>query len=110
MDNLLEFKELLFHLKNRRNMYVFDSSYSSLTSFIIGYLMGIKNTTNIDYGDSFQRWLRKKEVNYFSLHWSAYILSEISDNNPVLAEENLLELLEDFVADKIKEEGNAQKV
>jgi uncharacterized membrane protein len=88
---------IIGNLKLKSGMYLFDNTYRGLTSFLMGYCQGVLEATGQDISEQFQGWLREKQQSYFSIHWSTYVLSEMSDNNSEQARELLLSLLEDFV-------------
>ena len=89
-------------LKNRRGMFVFDNSYNSLSSFLIGYMCATNNYSSNDMNISyeFRNWLEKKEGAHSSLHWSFYILNKIANKNEEMACQILIELLDEFCQEK----------
>ncbi|WP_196887918.1 hypothetical protein [Aureivirga sp. CE67] len=87
---------LLWHLQNRRNMYVLGDSYESLENFLIGYFIGIKEFSKKDYLVEFSEWLKIKENDSFSVFPTGYILNVLSDGNSDIAEKKLFILLEEF--------------
>lgn len=106
MKNLLAIKNLLINLKTRKNLYVFDNSYSSLTSFLVGYILAIRDSTSDDLSEEFKKWLEAKEQKEFAIHWSGYILLEMSNNDSLIAEQNLISLWEEFIKMKEKKVQN----
>jgi hypothetical protein len=92
--NINNTKFIIEQLKKRRGMYVFDNSYNSLISFLVGYLLAIRDLEVRDISLSFQKWLQDKEGKYFSVHWSRYILVELSKNDENTAKKKMLELFE----------------
>ncbi len=93
MENI---KSILWHLENRRSMYI-DNSYFSLINFIQGYCICYRDFSKIDISANFQDWLRKKEGKYFALHWGTYILTELSNKNEQLAIEKLFIFWNEFI-------------
>ncbi|WP_299243572.1 hypothetical protein [uncultured Aquimarina sp.] len=92
-------KNIVYHLKLRRGMYLPNGdSYVSLTSFLIGFGLGIEEQ-NKNVFDDFWNWLQEKEGKHFSLHWSNYILDEICDGDEEKAIKLALDLMEDFTND-----------
>ena len=81
-------------------MYLFDNTYNGLISFLTGYFIAVMQYSEEDWSGDFQNWLRNKAGNHFSIHWSGYILSEMSANDEVLARNNLLDLFDEFLNSK----------
>jgi hypothetical protein len=94
------FANLLFNLKNRRSMYLFDDTYAGLATYLMGYFQGVQEISGKTPNQAFQEWLIAKQGNHFSLHWSRYILQEMVGNDPIQAIDTLLELLEEFTAER----------
>ena len=92
---------IIDRLKNRRGMYIFDNSYNSLASFLIGYISAINDyNSDINISNEFRNWLHKREGIHTSLHWSAYILNECAKKNEEKACQILIELLYEFCQEK----------
>lgn len=92
-----EMKELVEHLKIRSKMYVFDNTYNSLVSFLMGYQYAFLKSSGIDLSNEFQNWLRKEFETYFSVHWSSFILTELANGEEDKAKIILLNSLDDFL-------------
>ena len=88
------FEKVLWNLKHRTGMYLFHVDYNSYVSFLIGYSVAMWNVLDFNFSDEFQKWLMSKVGNEFSLHWSQYILNELSEGKEGLA---LLKLQEEFI-------------
>ncbi|MEN7550411.1 hypothetical protein AAG747_21005 [Rapidithrix thailandica] len=97
----LKFKVLILNLRNRRGIYLFDNTYKGLTSFLMGYQLGIENSSEIQLSDEFQNWLRGKFNSHFSIHWSSFIFQELAEKNEQKASVLLLDLLDEFLECKI---------
>lgn len=78
-------------------MYIFNDSYAALVSFIMGYTDSVCDFLEVNIDGQFQEWLRKKYKRHFALHWSGYILVELSKNDEKIACSSLLSLWEEFV-------------
>lgn len=89
--------ELVYNLKKRSNMYLLDETYNGLVSFIMGYQFAVLQNLKEDNSDKFQNWLRQKFEIHFSVHWSIFILNEMSDKDEFQARIYLLDLLEEFL-------------
>lgn len=101
IDVLNLFRKLLWNLKNRRSMYIFDSKYMSLIHYIDGFNLAVKNIYSIDIISEFHAWLKTREHYKFSTHWGIYILKYMSLENEKNAIENIFNLLEEFINEKL---------
>ncbi len=101
--SLTKFKGIVNDIKARRSMFIFDDSYTSLASFLIGYCLALKELEDYDVSMSIQEWLRGKVGTHFSVHWTYYILNHLAKRNEDIAEKVLFELLDEFFNLKIKE-------
>jgi len=92
-----EFHSLIINLKQRRGMYVFDDSYNSLSSFLIGYLLARETHSEHQISNQFQEWLWSREKKHFSLHWTSYVLNEMANGDENQACDLILDLFEEFL-------------
>lgn len=92
-----KFELMIDGLRNRRLMIVSDTSYISLTNFLTGYDLGLRDSVGRSLLSEFQKWLRVKVNHHFSLSWSAYILHEMALGDEVVAQNMLFELLTEFL-------------
>lgn len=101
MDQEIEnMKSMINNLKIRKSMFIVDTSYSSLVSFLIGYNFAIKKLNGSDFSAKFKDWLSIKYKTHFAVHWSGYILSQLSDGNEEIAERTLFALFEEFLKER----------
>lgn len=78
-------------------MYLIGNDYDSICTFLVGYSLGYREAANVDVAKAFQEWLQVKEKKHFSLHWSAYILNHMADNDKKKAQRILFKLLNRFI-------------
>jgi hypothetical protein len=89
-------KQILFHLKNRENMYV-QGGYLSIVDFLVGYLSCYRDLKNIDVSDNFKIWLHNKLNTTFSLHWGYYFLRIQAKGNEENAKKILFTYWEEYL-------------
>lgn len=96
----MNFKQLVINVSTRKGMYLYNSSYSGLVNFFMGYFWGVELETSIDVSGRFQTWLKKSEGKEFAMNWSGYILSIMAKDDEEKASELLIELLLEFIESK----------
>jgi hypothetical protein len=88
---------LVKNLKQRKNMFLYASSYASYVNFLNGYDLCMEEMTNESHLKEFQKWLQEKAGHHFSMHWSSYILQELANDDDEIATQKLIELLDEFL-------------
>jgi len=86
----MKMSEALINFCNRPHVYITKLDYSNHVDFITGLMIG-NNTSKI-----FISFLQEKYKTHFSVHWSIYILNELSSKNEKIALEKLFALIKDF--------------
>ncbi len=84
-------------------MYIYENTYSSLTNFINGYLMALKDMSGCNLYSDTHAWLEKKVKRSFAICWEGYILDYMAKKDEAVATKKLFELLEEFIATKKEE-------
>jgi hypothetical protein len=74
-------------------MYVYDSSYNSLKTFLVGYLLAYSSIYELNLIVEFKKWLEKDQNKVFALDSFTYIQTEIANCNDDYAAEVLLDML-----------------
>ena len=91
------FKNLLWQLQHRGNMYLGENTYTALTHFLTGYLLALRDVSGIDVGSAFHSNVQQKYRKSFAINAEAYLLEYEAKGDEQEAERVLFELWEEFL-------------